>query len=186
MKLKEVLLDVTKYLTDQEVPYAIIGGFAAIVWGRARTTFDIDIIVDQNQLNIKNFVEFLNSKGLMTSVYDIKAAFNEHSHSTILLRDEPLYRIDLKGAYTQDEWETIETAKPVTYSGQVIHFGSPESLIAFKLKYGSERDLEDALIIFIAQRANLDWKYLVSLCSRLGVNKQFQELQRKAKESEDP
>ncbi|MFX1537314.1 MAG: nucleotidyltransferase domain-containing protein [Promethearchaeota archaeon] len=180
MKLKEVLLTVANYLEKNEIQYVVVGGFAAIVWGRGRTTYDIDIIVNQDQLNVEEFVEFLNSKDLITNIDDIKTAFKKKAHSYIRLHGQQLYRIDLQGIYTQQDRETIKTAKAVTYSDQKIQFGSPENIIAFKLKHRSERDLEDALVVFMAQRENLDMKYLLSLCSRLGVKKELKEIQIKA------
>ncbi|MFX0065553.1 MAG: nucleotidyltransferase [Candidatus Hermodarchaeota archaeon] len=180
MKLKEVLVTVANYLERNEIQYVVVGGFAAIVWGRGRTTYDIDIIVNQDQLDVEEFVEFLNSKDFIISVHDIKTAFKKKTHSYIRLHGQALYRIDLQGIYTQENRETIKTAKAVTYSGQTIQFGSPENIIAFKLKHRSERDLEDALVVFMAQREKLDWKYLSSLCSRFRVEKELQELQIKA------
>ena len=85
MELKNILVSVTNYLKEHNVPYVIVGGFSAIVWGRTRTTFDIDIIIDQNKVNLEDFVDFFQNIGLMTSLYDIETAFKEKSHCSILV-----------------------------------------------------------------------------------------------------
>jgi hypothetical protein len=176
MKPEKMLLCVSKYLNSNKVPYAVVGGFSAIVWGRGRSTYDIEIIVDHKNLNIKEFVSFLRSKKLSTSVFDLQEAFKELSHATIHTTDSSVYRIDLKGIYSSLDRETIETSRKIIFQGQKIQFGSPENLIAHKLHYGSDRDLEDALVVLIAQERSLDLDYLVLLSSKLGVGKKLERL----------
>ncbi len=176
LKIEELLLYVTKYLNTNKIPYAIVGGFSAIVWGRGRSTYDIDIILDQKILNISEFVNYLQDKELITSVRDLQEAFRELSHATIQAMESPVYRIDLKGVYSSLDRETIDTSKKITFKGQTIRFGSPESLIAHKLHFGSDRDLEDALVVFIAQENLLNLNYLTRLCGKLGVSKKLERL----------
>jgi hypothetical protein len=179
MNIEETLLTVTKYFDEKEIPYVVIGGFAAIVWGRVRTTYDIDIIIDHTKIDVRRFIQFLTSKGLSTEEYELTQAFIEQSYSTIFIMEKPFYRIDLRGIYSTEDREAISTARIVNYKGQSIYFSSPENLIAHKLKYGSDRDLEDAEVVFLAQKASLNMDYLYSLCKRLNVTEkldQFLEL----------
>lgn len=176
MKTEEMLLNVTKFFNSNKIPYAVVGGFSAIVWGRGRSTYDIDIIIDHKNLDIKEFVDYLGTKGLSTSEFDLQEAFKELSHATIHTTDPSVYRIDLQGIYSSLDRETLETSKKITYKGQKIRFGSPENLIAHKLHFGSDRDLEDALVVFIAQEESLDLDYLVLLSSKLGVEKKLERL----------
>lgn len=180
MKIEEILILITQYFEQREIPYVVVGGFAAAAWGRVRTTYDIDIIVDQTKLDIKEFVQFSKARGLETGTYDIEQAFKELSHSSILSTGKSIFRIDLKGIYTYEDREAITTAKAVDYKGVSIHFCSPENLIAHKLKFGSERDLEDALVVLLAQGERLNQVYLENLCQRLGVVEKFKELRRTA------
>ena len=175
MNIEETLLTVTKYFNDQEIPYVVVGGFAAIVWGRVRTTYDIDIIIDHKKLDVQRFIQFLTSKRLSVKEYELTQAFAKNSHSTIFVMEKPFYRIDLRGIYSTEDRETISTAKNVKYKDQAIYFSSPENLIAHKLKFGSERDLEDAEVIFLAQKASLNMDYLHSLCERLNVSKKLDQ-----------
>jgi len=182
MNIETTLLTVTKYFNDEEIPYVIVGGFAAIVWGRVRTTYVIDIIVDHKKLNIKNFIMFLETNELSAEENDLSQAFSERSHSTILVMEKPFFRIDLQGIYSDLDEEAIAKAKKVNYKDQIIQFCSPENLIAHKLSFGSDRDLEDAEVIFIAQKSSLNMSYLKSLCSRLNVTEILMKLIQRNKE----
>ena len=59
MNIEEALISITQYMKKQQIPYVIVGGFAAAAWGRVRTTNDIDIIVDQKIIDTKKFVDFV-------------------------------------------------------------------------------------------------------------------------------
>jgi hypothetical protein len=63
----------------------------------------------------------------------------------------------------------------------MICFCSPENLIPLKLYFGSERDLEDALVVLLAQKGNIDLDYLENLCRRLDVFGKLEKLKIMAK-----
>jgi len=44
--------DIIKAFEDLNVPYVIIGAYAAAVFGSTRVTYDIDIVVDLNEYHI--------------------------------------------------------------------------------------------------------------------------------------
>ena len=49
----EDLINLCRYLNTQGAQYAVIGGFAVILHGAARTTKDIDLLVDPSPENIQ-------------------------------------------------------------------------------------------------------------------------------------
>lgn len=178
MNLEKILMQVTGYFNNNQVPYVVVGGWAAIAWGRARTTFDIDLIIDHKKLDLLPFVDFLESIDMATSMDDIEAAIRERSHASILFKQKPVLRIDFKGIYSSMDREAIMTSRKVIIDGNPVNIGSPENLIAHKLKFGSERDLEDALVVYIIQlkEKQLDISYLRKLCSKLNVLAELEKL----------
>ena len=52
-----LFLDILLKLEEVDTPYAIIGGFAATIYGITRATFDIDIIVDLGEKDIQALAE---------------------------------------------------------------------------------------------------------------------------------
>lgn len=48
-----LFLDILLKLEELEIPYVIIGGFAATMYGITRATFDIDIVVNMEEMHIQ-------------------------------------------------------------------------------------------------------------------------------------
>lgn len=46
MEITRVLSKIAAVLNKLEIPYAVMGGVAVTIWGRARYTTDINIVVD--------------------------------------------------------------------------------------------------------------------------------------------
>ena len=51
--LEAALLDVSGYLSEQRVPYMVIGGFANLHWGRSRLTEDLDPTVHVTEAELR-------------------------------------------------------------------------------------------------------------------------------------
>lgn len=178
MSLEDILISISKYLNENNVPHVVVGGWAAIAWGRQRTTFDIDLIIDHNKIDLSSFVRFLKKIDMLIEREDIEIAIKEKSHSSIIYSPKPSLRVNLKGVYTIEDKEAILTSKKINITNTTINICSPENLIAHKLKFGSDRYIEDALIVFLVQKSekNIDLRYLTELCEKLSVSDKLKEL----------
>ncbi|MFX0209106.1 MAG: hypothetical protein ACFFDT_24190 [Candidatus Hodarchaeota archaeon] len=168
---------VVDYLEEKEIDYVIVGGIAVIAWGRPRTTQDIYIIVDQQQLEIEDFTLFLRNNDFFAANYDLKMAFSEQSHATILDK-KSLIRIDLVGIYTEDQQETLKHRRAQSLAGKTIYIDSPESLIAHKLLFGSEQDFQDAIAVYVRNEEELNKNRLTTLICNLKVEDEFEKLKK--------
>ncbi|MEA3341703.1 MAG: hypothetical protein U9R15_17200, partial [Chloroflexota bacterium] len=56
-ELKTFFAYVVDVLEQLDVPYMVVGGFAAIFYGEPRLTLDVDIVVDMKWRHIAPFVQ---------------------------------------------------------------------------------------------------------------------------------
>ncbi|MEK7593133.1 MAG: nucleotidyl transferase AbiEii/AbiGii toxin family protein [Patescibacteria group bacterium] len=165
MEITGVLTKIAAVLNKIEIPYAVTGGVAVTVWGRARYTADVDIIVDIAPQKIKQLVGALLKIDIgvyldidiETSIDVIKqrSGFNLiHSQSGVkadfvIKKDDEFSQIEIQRAIKKD------------FHGQKINFISPEDLILIKLLWhknsGSTRHLEDAESILKITEVDLEY-----------------------------
>lgn len=69
MEIENLLLKVTQSLEELKIPYLVTGGIAVAIWGRPRSTLDIDIVIkikrEQISPLVRVFKKIWLSKGLV-------------------------------------------------------------------------------------------------------------------------
>lgn len=175
--IEEIIFLIADYFSQKSVEYVIVGGIAVIAWGRPRTTQDIDIIVSHEDLDIQDFANFFRSNGFSIDAEDLRSSFAKQAHATILDKQSSI-RIDLKGAYSAREQESLAHRRKQQVYDHFIFIDSAENLIAHKLLFGSEQDFQDALAVFARTEDILDKERLNKLISSLGVEKEFSLLEK--------
>lgn len=175
----EIVKLVASFLEENNIPYVIVGAISVAAWGSPRTSHDIDLMVALDQ-NIEKFVDFLKKNDFHVSVDEVKAALKEKSHFTVF--DElSIFRLDVKGVYTEFDKDTLERRRKVKLYDQDIWVSSPEDLILAKINFGSEQDLNDARSVILRQKS-LDMNYLRKKARELGM---YDKLVKLLKETEE-
>ena len=62
--MQKQIVDVWKYLSENNVDYLTIGGFAVNIYGYGRNTGDIDIFIDDTMANRENLRNAIKQMGL--------------------------------------------------------------------------------------------------------------------------
>ena len=158
MSFEIFIKNVLKSLNECNVDYVIIGGLAAILYGRPRTTVDVDAIVILNQDEVENFNKIFKENGFELNPDEIAEAFREKSHVSIFLKNSP-FRVDVKGVYSRLDENSLRNKRKIELFGESCWIESPEDIIIAKLVYGTQQDLDDARAILIKQE-KLDTQYL--------------------------
>jgi hypothetical protein len=160
-ELKSFFAYVTALLEYLNIPYMVVGGFAAIFYGEPRFTADVDIVVDMQASQIDEFVsafpipDYYVSKEAIQDSLQRRYPFNVIQTSTGA-------KIDLVPLPT-DAFTKIAFSRRqrLAYSerGETAEFISAEDIVLAKmLAYkatGSEKHLRDAVGVLVMQ-----WDYL--------------------------
>ncbi|MBI5306424.1 hypothetical protein HZB04_02480 [Candidatus Wolfebacteria bacterium] len=159
---EDVFKKVINLLNGNNIPYMLTGGLAVTVWGRARSTLDIDIVLDIKKVNIKKLTNafqkenFYIDEEAVEMALDKKFSFNAIDKETNTTID--CYLIG-NNKYEAGRFQRKIIKNIVGIKVSVI---SPEDLVLIKLQWhkdsGSTRHLEDAESIL--KISKVDLKYI--------------------------
>jgi len=149
-------------LNESKINYVIIGGVAAIIYGRPRTTMDIDVIADlklSEKGKIKKLVNIFAKYDLDVTEKEIVSALKDKSHFSVFDKITP-FRIDVTGVHTKLDKIALKNRRKTVLLDLETWIEAPEDLIVAKLVYGSPQDLEDVFSIITNLKDNLNMNYL--------------------------
>lgn len=136
------------------IPYLLIGGIASSVYGRPRTTDDIDLLVDPNEA--LRGLETLGAAGFDTEETNPHWIYKATSDGTTI---DLMFKVH--GDIYLDE-EMVERGREIEVSGRTVRVASPEDVLTIKAVAHDEpsfRHWHDALAILAVQE--LDWEYVL-------------------------
>ncbi len=162
--LEQTLLRLARTLSDNDIPYMIIGGIANVVWGKPRATLDIDATVWVTDDEIGEVISLLQN--VFQPLVSNPSQFISDTR-VLPLESEEGVRIDLIFGMMPYEQEAIDRAVELTIAGFQIRFCTPEDLILHKIVSEREKDLEDARGVTLRQIKSLDLAYLDSRIGEL-------------------
>jgi hypothetical protein len=165
VSLEEFFELVIQCLKETGIQYVVVGGIASIVWGRPRTTNDVDVVIKATPLEIVTLANLLEKNGFVYGTKDIAIALKEKSIATILHKDFP-YKMDIQGVYKALDERSLANRKSLRIFNLEAYIEKPEDLIIAKLRYGSTMDFEDAKAILIRQNEKLDYEYLENIAKQ--------------------
>lgn len=152
-----------------DVPYAYVGGIAVLAWGQPRSTADIDTLLDVDAEDASDLAEALEGEDLTLDPRDLRDAFDDDSHVTVLDARSP-FHVDVKLALTTEEKREVRDAVEVPLDAGPVRIAPAEDTVAYKLHFGTPQDLQDARSILVRQAGRLDLDRLRDVAERLGVD----------------
>lgn len=183
MTPEELLEKIVEILENLKIPYAITGGFAISVWGRPRSTLDIDIIVEMEEKNIKPLAKMIKDfdkeiyvdEDMIRDALLHKSEFN-FIHPTdglkidfFVLDNNPYNKLKIKRAILQDVFGVTKA-----------YFVSPEDLILSKLLWSKDNDSwkqkEDIKTILNNSQIKLDLDYIRNWAKNQGTQEVLEYL----------
>jgi len=143
------LKDVFRSFQRHNVRYLIIGGVASVLYGVPRATFDLDILIEASDENVRNLLDALTDAGFWTAT--LTNSQEILSNEITIFKDR--VRIDVQtstpGLIFDEAWERREMME---YQGQEFYVVSLNDLISSKRAAGREVDLEDVRLLELPEK----------------------------------
>jgi hypothetical protein len=178
--LDELILDVSEVLDTVGVDYAVVSGYVVVLLGRARSTEDIDVLVERfDEDTAKEIAERLQAAGYWGSAMPLDEMY------ATLADDLPIRvagdghrvpNVELKFPTDEFDRESLRNTIRIVYAGETITAGSIELQIAYKLGMGAQKDYEDALYLHEFAEGAINVEALESYVDRLDVREEYEQL----------
>ncbi len=170
--ISDLLQTILKIATDCNIPIVLIGGLALPAYNVARTTLDIDIciyLISQEELN--QFIEALNQNEISTVQ---KPKINHNLFTVFGKLGEAEIWLKPCDAFHWDE----QMVEKIHNFFDNVYVLAVEDYILTKLGRSdrSSIDISDILKIIIANKDELDWKYLRFRLKRMELESDFEEI----------
>lgn len=150
--LDELAISFSRLLLDHEVDHVFVAGYVAILTGRARSTEDIDVIVERmDDETIDSIVETLESEGYWgpaMPLSEMRGNLDSGTYIWVARSDEVTPHLEVK--YATDRFDRASLANSIQASigDEIIPVGPLELQIAYKLYLGTQKDFEDAVHLY--------------------------------------
>ncbi len=176
--LDKFVIDFTSILNKLNIRYVIVSGYVSILFGRNRSSEDIDMIIEKMSLdkfkelwnNLEPFFECINTDNCNDAYEDYLNA----NHSLRFSRkEEYIPNMEIKFPKIELDIWSLENRKKVIFNSHIIFISKIELQIPFKLFLGSEKDIEDAKYLYRLFKDKLDFKLLVEFNRKLKIEPLF-------------
>jgi hypothetical protein len=184
MNVPEVFRTITAKLDQSGITYMLTGSFAGAYYGAARSTQDIDLVIEATEAQARSFVQSLPGDEYYA---DVDAAMEGH-------RRESLFNvIDMKTGWKIDmifrksrsfSREDFSRRRLVSLQGSPLFVASPEDVIVAKLEWSklaqSKRQIQDVAAILRIRQESLDRPYLEKWFRELDLGNEWDDALREA------
>jgi len=163
---------VIKALDDVGVPYMVVGSVAASYHGLSRATHDVDLVVALDPDSVPALLSALKAGYYVDEESAYVAAREFDTFNAI--HNEGVYKVDF-WVLKPDEFSRIQFERRVLVDvdSVPVYLSSAEDIVLSKLLWNratpSERQQADIRAVIEVKGGALDWNYINSWASKLGV-----------------
>ena len=166
-------------LRSNKVEHVYVGGLSVMAFGVPRATVDVDVFADYALGSVAAIASGFRKRAFLVAADDLRDALLDRSHVTI---DDTrsLYHIDLVPTVDPAKKHALKARADVRLLGMTLPIARPEHTVVMKLKFGSDRDLEDAVGILVRQQGKLHLEEMRRFARQQGLLSDLLDFERRA------
>jgi hypothetical protein len=189
MTLTGVLRAVVSALDEAGVPHMVAGSLASSLHGVARSTADIDLVIDANAAARHRFLAVLDRERFY--VDDTEARSVAPGGQFNVVDTVSGWKVDLIQRRDRPfSAAEFERRAPADITGVRVHVASAEDTVLTKLEWaaisGSDRQFRDVADLLRVREADIDDDYLDRWAPELGVVEALADARRARWDAEEP
>ncbi|HLD48860.1 MAG TPA: nucleotidyltransferase [archaeon] len=173
--LDKFAIGFAEMLEKNKIKYVVMGGYTSILFGKVRTTEDIDIFIEE--MPFERFNEFM--KKISKQGYeamnsdDAKELYSEFLKKGIAIRifKKSIFpNAEIKFPKDETDFVSLNSPTEVEINNKKILVAPFEIQIAYKLYLGSKKDIEDAKFLFELAKEKISKEKLRKYANMLGAD----------------
>ena len=179
-QLDELAIEFSHVLERFDIDHVYIAGYVSILAGRARSTEDIDILIERideeaaNELAVAlDELDYWGPAMPLTSMYEM---LDNGDNIWVAPVDQITPHLEVKFVIDEFDRASLENAIAARIGGESIPIGPVELQIAYKLYLGSQKDVEDAVHLYTLFEESLSVSRLEAWVARLDVEAEYERL----------
>ncbi len=168
---------------DRGIKYYLVGGILTSIYSEARSTTDIDFVVDisSTNLTLANYISLLQQNEFFPfQDWPTTIALAKNTRIVQYLDKQERIKLDNyiidkdnKSKYKRIGPVALERRIRITFADIECWAASKEDFILSKLVFGGWQDYSDALACWIRFNDILDTLYLDKISNELGIQKEY-------------
>jgi hypothetical protein len=178
--LDRLALKFSKKLEKRGISYAIVSGYVAIVFGRSRSSEDIDVIVEKlSGPEFKKLWRSLEGSFECVNAGSAETAYDYLVSGTAVRFSAPgryVPNIEMKFPKNPADDLALRERLKLLLNSEYLYIAPLEPQICYKLSMKTEKDVEDARFLFKLLRPHLDVAKVKKLAREMGVGKDLKFL----------
>jgi hypothetical protein len=179
-QLDELALSFSAVLNRLDIDHVFIAGYVAILTGRARSTEDIDVLIEEiDEETAHRLAARLEEAGFWGPAMPLTDLFEmlDNGDNIWVAPDDQLTpHLEVKFVRDRFDRASLENAITARIADQSLPVGPLELQIAYKLSLGAQKDLEDAVHLYTLFKETLRERHLEKWVTSLGVEAEYERL----------
>lgn len=176
--LDKFVIDFTSILDKLNIKYVVISGYVSILFGRSRTSEDIDVIIEKmDKDRFRMFWEEILGEFDCIITEGMEDAYDNYllTNHAIRFAKKGMFIPNMEVKFPKIDLEkwALEQRKKVIINGLTLFISPLELQISFKLFLGSEKDIEDARYLYRLFEDKLDIQSLHEFNRKLKIEEVF-------------
>ena len=172
----------SEILDQFDIEYVYVAGYVSILAGRARSTEDIDVLIERiDEETAYELAERLDEEGFwgpampLSSMYEM---LDNGDNIWVAPEDQITPHLEVKFACNKFDRASLEDAITGKIGNATISIGPLELQIAYKLHLSAQKDIEDAVHLYTLFEEGLSVSRLEEWVRRLDVEDEYGRLER--------
>jgi hypothetical protein len=180
-RLDELAITFSTVLRRFDIDHVYIAGYVSILTGRARSTEDVDVLIEPiDEDTADRLAEMLQTEtGFWGPAMPLSSMFEMLSNGdNIWVAPDEQVSPHLEVKFVRDEFDraSLQNAIAAQIGDETIPIGPLELQIAYKLHLGAQKDIEDAVHLYLMFEESLSESRLEEWVTRLDVESEYERL----------